>query len=446
MKTVSRPVAVALLVITIAVLLVTAWQKGDSRAAWAADARPDPGKVGWPQWRGPGRDGVSTETGGLSHDWSRKPPPLIWKTTGMGEGYSSVSVAGGIIYTMGDRGDDEFVIALRQKDGQELWRTRIGASWQGGGYTGPRCTPTIDGKNLYAIGPHGDLLCLDAKSGTPRWQKNFKADFDGQMMSHWGFSESPLVDGNRLICTPGGKDTAIVALDKHSGNEIWRSHLPALGGNGKDGAAYSSIVISEGAGLRQYVQLMGRGLVGVRAADGAFLWSYIRVANKTANIPTPIVKGDYVFASTGYQTGSVLLKLKRTAQGVDAEEVYFLDSKTLQNHHGGLVLVGDYLYGGHGHKAGFPVCVDFLTGKVAWNGGRGPGSGSAAVVYADGELYFRYENGTMALIDATPEEYRLRGTFQIPDVEKPSWPHPVVVDGRMYLREQDTLLAYDVRK
>jgi len=413
--------------------------------AIAADVRPTVPQADWPQWRGPQRDGVSLETG-LLRDWTTKTPPLEWKATGLGEGYSSVAITAGRIYTMGDRGDHQFVIALNQKDGQEIWATRIGKSWQGGGYAGPRCTPTVDGKNLYALGPHGDLACLDTKAGEIRWQKNLKADFGGIMMSHWGFSESPLVDGERLICTPGGEDAGIVALDKLTGNEIWRARLPAAEGKARRGAAYSSIVVSTGAGVRQYVQLMGPGLVGVRADDGTYLWSYNRIANKTANIPTPIVKGDFVFASTGYQTGSVLLKLSPTTDGIAAEEVYFLDSKTLQNHHGGLVLVGDYLYGGHGHKAGFPVCIEFLTGKVMWNGGRGPGSSSAAVVYADGELYFRYENGTMALIDATPEEYRLRGTFDIPDVEKPSWPHPVVVGGRLYLREQDALLCYEVRK
>jgi outer membrane protein assembly factor BamB len=412
----------------------------------AADVRANTAHGQWPQWRGPLRDGVARETG-LSHDWTRKMPRLLWKTTGLGEGYSSVSLADGRICTMGDRGPDQVVIALRERDGQELWATRVGSSWQGGGYAGPRCTPTVDGDLVYTIGPHGDLACLEVKTGQVRWQKNFARDFGGKMMSHWGYSESPLIDGERLICTPGGPDAAIVALDKRTGAEIWRAHVPNLGGSGKDGAAYSSIVTSDGAGVRQYVQLMGRGLISVRADDGKYLWGYNRVANKTANIPTPIVKGNYVFASTGYQTGSALLKLSPAAGGgVNAEEVYFLDAHTLQNHHGGLVLVGDYLYGGHGHKAGFPVCVDFLTGKVVWNGGRGPGSGSAAVLYADGELYFRYENGTMALIDATPDEYRLKGTFEIPGVEKPSWPHPVVADGRLYLREQDMLLCYDVRK
>jgi hypothetical protein len=194
---------------------------------------------------------------------------------------------------------------------------------------------------------------------------------------------------------------------------------------------------------------MGRGVVGVSADDGKFLWGYNRVANGVANIPTPIVRGDYVFCSTGYQTGAALLKINRTAQGFEAEEVYFLDSKTLQNHHGGMVLVGDYLYGGTGHNAGFPVCVDLKSGKIVWNGGRGPGSGSAAVVYADGHLYFRYQSGVLAQIVATPKGYELKGQFEIPSAEgnkKPSWPHPVVVGGKLYLREQDQLFCYDLTK
>ena len=179
--------------------------------ACAADVRPTPVRAEWPQWRGPARDGVSAETG-LAHEW-RRPPRLVWQARGLGEGYSSISQAGGRIYTMGDRGPSQFVIALRATDGAELWATPIGASWQGGGYAGPRCTPTIDGENLYAIGPHGDLACLDAATGQIRWQKSLARDFGGKMMSHWGYSESPLVDGDRLICTPGGSQAAIVALD-----------------------------------------------------------------------------------------------------------------------------------------------------------------------------------------------------------------------------------------
>ena len=237
----------------------------------------------------------------------------------------------------------------------------------------------------------------------------------------------------------------MVAVDKTSGKELWRTGVPELGPNGKDGAGYSSIVVSHAGGVRQYIQLAGRGVVGVRASDGEYLWSYNRVANDVANVTTPIVKDDLIFVSTGYQTGSALLRLAAEGDGVAAEEVYFLDAKTLQNHHGGLVLVGDHVYGGHGHNNGFPVCVELATGTVVWGGEiRNAGSGSAAVMYADGRLYFRYQNGVMMLIDATPEGYRERGSFEIPEVTAPSWSHPVVLDGRLYLREQDRLLSYDV--
>ena len=191
---------------------------------------------------------------------------------------------------------------------------------------------------------------------------------------------------------------------------------------------------------------MGRGVVGVDAKDGKFLWGYNKIANKTANIPTPIINGDYVFCSTGYGTGAALLKLNRTSDGVEAEEVYFLDAKTLQNHHGGMVMVGDYLYGGTGHNQGFPVCVEWRTGKIMWNGGRGPGANSAAVVYADGYFYLRYQNGVVAQIKATPDSYQLEGQFQIPDSERPSWPHPVILGGKLYLREQDMLYCYDLEE
>jgi outer membrane protein assembly factor BamB len=399
----------------------------------------------WPQWRGLHRDGISDETG-LNHKWGEEGPPLAWKASGLGGGFASISIVGGKIFTMGDRNKEQFVEALDLADGHMLWSTKISDAWKDNNYLGPRCTPTISDGRAYAVGTYGDLVCLDCASGEILWRKNFEKDFGGKMMSGWGYSESPLVDGNKLVCTPGGPDAGIVALDKKTGAEIWRSKIPTFGENGKDGAAYSSIVISEGAGVRQYVQLMGRGVVSVDAKNGKFLWGYGKVANKVANIPTPIVHGDYVFCSTAYQTGSALLKLSRTSDGVEAKEVYFVEPKVLQNHHGGMVLVGDYLYGGTGHKAGFPVCVELQTGKIVWNGGRGPGSGSAAVVYADGFFYMRYENGVMAQMKATPDGYQLEGQFQIPESERPSWPHPVILGGKLYLREQDMLYCYDLKK
>jgi outer membrane protein assembly factor BamB len=405
----------------------------------------NPGGPYWPQWRGDKRDGIAADTG-LLDKWPAAGPELVWKATNLGSGFSSLSIADGRIYTMGDRADGQFVIALDLAGGKQLWATPIGDVWEPGGYAGPRCTPTVDGANLYVLGPHGDLVCLNAATGKVIWRRKMQEDFGGRMHSGWGYSESPLVDGDKLVCTPGGRDAAIVALDKRTGREIWRSKIPQLGPQGADGAAYSSIVVSSGGGVRQYVQLMGRGVVGVAARDGDFLWGYNRVANGTANIPTPVVEGDYVFAASGYGAGAALLKLVPDAAGVKAEEVYYLDGKDFQNHHGGMILLGDYLYAGHGHNAGAPTCLEWKTGQTVWRHNRGPGSGSAAVAYADGNLYFRFQDGLMALIGATPDAYREKGTFRIPGVEQPSWSHPVIAGGKLYLREQDALYCYDVKQ
>lgn len=399
----------------------------------------------WPQWRGPNRDDRSPDTG-LLQQWPAAGPTLKWRANGLGAGFSSVSVVNGRVFTMGDRNGEQFVLALSADAGKELWRTKLGPAHDDE-YPGPRGTPTVDGDLVYALGTESDLVCVEAATGKERWRRNLSGDFGGRMMSGWKFAESPLVDGNKVVVTPGGRGATLVALDKLSGKEVWRSAVPGLGSQGADGAAYSSIVISQGAGVKQYVQLLGRGVVGVSADDGKFLWGYNKVANDVANIPTPVVQGDFVFASTGYQTGAALLKLVKSATGVDAQEVYFLQSRTLQNHHGGLVLVGQHVYAGHGHNRGVPICVELATGKVAWGGDiRNAGAGSAAVTFADGRLYFRYQNGVMMLIDASPTAYAERGSFQIPDVRMPSWSHPVVTGGSLYLREQDALLVYDVKR
>lgn len=239
----------------------------------------------------------------------------------------------------------------------------------------------------------------------------------------------------------------LAALNKKTGETVWTSPMPAgVGGRGQDGAAYSSIVVSEACGVRQYVQLTGRGIVSVSAEDGKPLWSYNKIANRTANIPTPLIKGDHVFCSSGYGTGAALLKVVKDGQALKAEEVYFLQGKEVQNHHGGMILVGDHVYCGHGHNQGFPVCVELKTGKAAWGPERGVGGGSAAVVYADGHLYFRYETGVMALVEASPKGYKLKGSFKLASVKGKSWPHPVISDGKLYLRDQDTLMCYDIRK
>lgn len=394
----------------------------------------------WPSWRGPARDGISAEQNLLA-EWSDDGPPLAWQVGGLGRGYSSVVVAGDRIFTMGARQKGCFLIAVSREDGSEQWATRI----SGGN---PNCTPTVDGNRVYALARDGVLGCVDATSGDLVWKKSYPQDFGGKMMSGWGYSESPLVDGDRLICTPGSNDALIAALDKETGSVIWQTSVDGLGDRGKDGAAYSSIVISEAAGVKQYIQLTGRGIISVDAETGSLLWSYNRVANGTANISTPLVRGDHVFCSTGYGTGSALLKVVRDGDSLTAEEVYFLEARDMQNHHGGMILFGDHVYCGNGHNKGFPLCINLLTGEQVWNGGRGPGSGSAAILLADGHLYFRYEDGTMALIEATPDEYRLKGEFKVATAEKKNrnWPHPVIVDGMLLLRDQDALMCYDIRR
>lgn len=402
----------------------------------------------WPQWRGPARDGKSPETG-LLGAWPEDGPPLAWRAEGLGLGYASLSIAGGRIFTLGDLGDGQYVIAVDQGDGRHLWRTRIGPTW-GDEHLGPRATPTVSGRRVYATSTEGVVVSLDAATGEVRWRRDLPAEYGGKVMKttagqDWKWSESPLVDGDRVVVTPGVRGAALVAFDKESGEEIWRSAIPELGDHGADGAGYSSAVISEGAGVRQYVQLLGRGLVGVEAATGRFLWGYNGLANEVANIPTPIASGDYVFAANGYGAGAVLLELVRRGDGVAAREVYVLGPDVLENHHGGLVLHDGYVYAGTGQSRGRPVCVELATGHVAWGPASTRGRRSAAITYADGRLYFRYQDGWMILVEATPTGYHEQGSFRIPGARKESWPLPVIAGGRLYLREQGSLYTYDLR-
>lgn len=401
----------------------------------------------WPQWRGPARDGRSTSTG-LLNEWPDDGPPVVWRHDGLGSGLSSVAVAGGRIYTLGDIDGEQWAIALSEDDGRELWRTPVGPPW-GEDHNGPRSTPTVDGDRVYVLGTEADLVCLDAATGEVRWRRNLDDDFGGFMAAgqnvHWGRAESPLVDGDRVVVSPGARDAMVVALDRLTGEEIWRAGVPRLGPLGADGAAYSSVVVSEAAGVRQYVQLNGRGAFGVEADTGRYLWGYNRIANDVANIATPVVDGDRVIVSTGYGTGAAMLQIVPDGEGgVIAEEVWFRPGNVLQNHHGGLVLVDGVLYTGTGHNQGFPVAVRAADGEVLWGPERNEGRGSAAISYADGSLYLRYQNGLMVLADASPEGYRQRGVFPIPDRASFSWAHPVIANGRLYLREQDHLMAYDV--
>ncbi|MGH9869591.1 MAG: PQQ-binding-like beta-propeller repeat protein [Candidatus Polarisedimenticolia bacterium] len=396
----------------------------------------------WSQWRGQNRDGRSAETG-LLGSWPEGGPRRLWSAPGFGAGYSSLAVTGGRIFTLGDLGDGQYVIAAKEADGAILWKTKLGPVHEDQ-YPGPRSTPTLAGGKLYALGTSGILVCLNPEDGKEIWRRDLKADFSGDR-PHWMYSESPLVDAGRVVVTPGGSDALMVALDSATGKETWRARGGVPGDKGKDGPGYASSVISTAGGVRQYVQLVGRGVVGVDAQSGRLLWSYNKVANDVANIPTPIVNGDSVFVSTGYQTGAALLQLAGGGDGVKASEKYFLPSNVFQNHHGNMVLDKGVIYAGHGHNRGNPIAVEMESGKVLWGPAQNAGKGSAAVAWADGRLYLRYQNGLMVLAEANPTAYQERGSFTIPEVKRESWSHPVIANGVLLLREQDQIHAYGLK-
>lgn len=385
----------------------------------------------WPQFRGPHRDNHSPDKG-LLKEWPKDGPPLAWKASGLGGGYSSVSIVGDRIYTLGNKNNKSYLLALERDGGQRVWSAEVGAA---GGSLG--CTPTVDGDRVYALGQEGDLVCVQAKDGKRLWHRNLLKEFGG-VYGGWHYCESPLVDGDKVIVTPGGKKATMVALDKMTGKDVWTCPLPLE----HTEAGYSSVVVTRVGDVRHYVQLLNGGVVGV-SEDGQFLWKYEKLGPNTANIPTPVVLGDRIFAIAGYGKGAALLQLHAEGQGVRVEEKYF--TRGLTNKHGGVVVVGDHVYGDM-DDSGRPFCAEVKTGKVVWRRERGgKGGGSAAVTYADGRLYFHYDNGVVSLVEASPEAYREVGSFTVPRTDGPAWAHPVVLDGKLYLREGDSLFCYDVR-
>jgi outer membrane protein assembly factor BamB len=407
--------------------LVLALALGISSSTVAAD---------WPQWRGPERTGLSAETGLLA-EWPAEGPKLVWQVKNVDDGYSTPAVVGERLYLMSNKGlDDEFVQALSAGDGSQKWATRVGKVGPNKGpqYPGARGTPTVDGELLFALGSDGDLVCLETSSGALRWQKNLRSDFGGEP-GNWAYSESPLVDGNTLVCTPGGKESTLVALDKKTGDVIWKCALEE-----GDQAAYASAITVDVGGVKQYVQFLQKGLVGIDAKSGKFLWRYAKTATGSpANIPTPVAHDAFVYSAAG-RSGGGLVELKVEPNSVEATEVYF--APKLPTSIGGAVKVGQYLFGTN--SAGL-MCVDFATGDVKWQD-RGVGAGS--VCYADGHLYVHGEKGDVALVEATGEAYKQKGMFTPPDQPErgkaQAWAYPVVANGRLYIRDLGTLWSYDV--
>ena len=384
----------------------------------------------WPQWRGPDRNGVSKETG-LLKQWPRSGPPVAWSASMLGAGYGSVAVKGDRIWVQGMRNRQSVVTSLNRADGKVAWVTIIGAAGENDRGSGPRSTPSVDGDRLYAMTENGDLASLRVADGAIVWQKNVIKEYGGRNIN-WLLSESPLVDGSLVIVTPGGRGAGMVALDKMTGKTVWVSKELS------DEAGYASSVVADVQGVRTVMTLTSEAAVGVRESDGKLMWRYTPVANGTANISTPVYSDNKVFFTSAYGTGGALLGLKATGQEVKAQEIYF--TRDMQNHHGGVVLVNGYLYG---FNNAILTCLEFASGKMMW---RDRSVGKGSIVYADGNLYLFSEDNVVGLAEATPAGYREKGRFSIADQGWPSWSHPVVSAGRLYIRNQGTLASYDVRQ
>jgi outer membrane protein assembly factor BamB len=408
--------------------LITVAVAGVAAGPWfdaAIGAQPAPAE--WFQWRGPGRDGHSQETG-LLQEWPASGPPQVWRTTGAGTGFASFSASGGKLFTLGARCNTVYVIAFDAASGKRLWEVPNGQRFRNEMGDGPRSTPTVEGNRLYAFGGTGELSCLDTATGGKIWSVNVVRQFGGST-PYWGYSESPLIVGDRIVLNAGGRKASIVALNKEDGKTLWQSH--------NDEAGYSSPMLLRTGSLQQVVFFTGQRALAVDPRDGRLLWSYNRASNTTANIATPIVRGNRVFFSSDYGTGSALLDVRAAGNVASAEEIYF--TRDMRNHHASSVVVDDYIYG---FSSSILTALKFDTGDLAW---RHRSVGKGSLIYADERLYLYSEQGTVGLADASPAAYKERGRFTIQQSGPPTWSHPIISNGRLIIRDQDNVYAYDVR-
>jgi len=382
----------------------------------------------WFQWRGPNRDGISQETG-LLQEWPKSGPPLVWRTNGAGNGYSSFSTSGGRLYTLGARAGMEYVIALDRATGKKVWETQNGRRFENDRGDGPRSTPTVNGDRLYVLGGNGDLTCLETATGKKIWSVNIIQRFGG-VNPYWGYSESPLIVGDRILVNTGGRGAGIAAVSTADGSTLWRQH--------NDGAGYSSPMLMRTGSLNQVIFFTEDRAMAVDPRDGRLLWSYNKANNGTANIATPIVRGTKVFVSSDYGTGGALLDVRAAGNIATANEVYF--TRDMRNHHASSVLVGDHLYG---FSSSILTALMFDTGKTIW---RDRSVGKGSLIFADGRLYLYSEDSVVGLAEASPAGYREHGRFTIPQQSGlPTWSHPIVAGGLLIIRDQDNVYAYNVK-
>ncbi len=382
----------------------------------------------WFQWRGPNRDGHSAETG-LLQAWPKAGPQLAWRASGVGNGYSSFSTSGGRLYTLGARGNIEYITALDRATGRKVWEYQNGRRYENDRGDGPRSTPTVDGDRIVVLGGSGDLTSLDAATGKRIWTVNLVQKFGGRN-PYWGYSESPLIVGDRILVNAGGSRASIVAVSKADGSTLWQQH--------GDEAGYSSPMLLRTGSLNQVIFFTGSRTLAVDPRDGRLLWSYNKAANGTANIATPIVRGTRVFVSSDYGTGGALLEVRAAGNIATANEVYF--TRDMRNHHASSVLVGDHLYG---YSSSILTALAFDTGKPVW---RDRAVGKGSLIFADGRLYLYSEDGVVGLAEASPAAYREHGRFSIPQQSGlPTWSHPVIAGGLLIVRDQDEVFAYHVK-
>ncbi len=423
----------------------------------------------WPQFRGPDRSDVSKEKG-LLKEWPKGGPKLLWKYDQAGTGFSGFAVVSDVLYTMGTRDDFEYAIALDIKDGKQpkqLWAAKIGPNFTTNKPTawgdGPRATPTVDGDLVYCLGGLGDLVALKRTSGEVVWRKSFVKDFQGIIMDFgvgvtgpvgWGYCESPLADGDQLICCPGGPGGWMVALDKKKGSLLWQTK------DLTDKATDSSAVVATIGGVRQYINSTfkgkgkGGGVAGVDAKTGKVLWQFVTEKYELYAIsPTPIVQDDLVYV-TANTAGCNLLQITKDAAGnFSVKDLYKKQWQVMQNDHGGVVLLDGCVYG-HGGPRGW-TCQDLKTGKEKWSDRNSLEGKTGSLTYADGCFYLLNEEGEVVLLAANPEEWQEKGRFTLPELSKIRereshraigvWTHPVVANGRLFLRDQELIYCYAVK-
>ena len=392
----------------------------------------------WPSWRGPNRDDISTETG-LLKTWPEGGPVKLWTSKDAGLGYSGVSIANGVLFTMGADGtaeeSNEFVVAINVESGEKIWQTNVGQFLDNGWGGGPRSTPTISGDRLVVISGKGEVVCLSTSDGVEKWRASLTGL--GGTIPSWGFCESALIDGDKVLVTPGGENGTIACFNLQTGEKIWQS------AEIREPANYASIIAVDHFGKRQYIQLTGQKVFGLDG-NGKLLWQQ-DFPGRIAVVPTPIYRDGQVYVTAGYGTGCLLLNITANNK---VEKFY--DNKVMKNQHGGVLLVGDYLFG-HSDDNGI-ICQNFNSGDLVWSDKK-KNDAKIAVTYADGLLYCLAENGGECfLVEASAAEYKEVSRFKMdPQTTQRNpnggiWTHPVISNGRLYLRDQDVICCYRIKE